>query len=321
MRIALLGAGFTRNWGGWLASELVGELCGRVDGDTELLRRLKEIRNFEQVLGELRQEANRGPVQQHRFELLQRAVLATFDEMNQMLAAQRFEFNMSEEWWVSRFLADFDAIFTLNQDLLLELHYLPGKDIERERKWRTTAYPGIALPPNWSNALPLERLQYVLSEAGPIEHDSRDQPIYKLHGSANWRTADGSPIVVIGGGKEATIRGSTLLSEYLGTFRKYLSAGETKLMVIGYSFADDHVNDVLTEASQYKGVKTYLINPAGLSVFDAPPNALVTQPKKVFSALNLSGILTRSFRDAFWSDRLAFNSIQRFLHGNQQQKT
>src|SRR4051812_33318182 len=91
MRIALLGAGFTRNWGAWLASELVGELCGRVDDDAELLQRLKETRNFEKVLGEIRQEANRGPKQQDRFDRLQQAILETFDEMNQMLAHRTFE--------------------------------------------------------------------------------------------------------------------------------------------------------------------------------------------------------------------------------------
>src|SRR5258708_29065007 len=93
--ILLLGGGFTRNWGGWLASELVGELCGRVEGDVELLQRLKERRNFEQVLGEIRQEASYGSKQQLRFERLQQAVLATFDEMNQMLAHRTFEIGFS----------------------------------------------------------------------------------------------------------------------------------------------------------------------------------------------------------------------------------
>jgi len=69
-RILLLGAGFTHNWGGWLASELVGELCGRVEDDDELIQRLKETRNFEKVLGEIRQEANQGTKQQRRFDRL-----------------------------------------------------------------------------------------------------------------------------------------------------------------------------------------------------------------------------------------------------------
>src|SRR6267143_1727959 len=121
-RILLLGAGFTRNWGGWLASELVGGLCGRVEDDVDLLQRLKETRNFEQVLGEIRQEANQGPKQQVRFERLQGAVLATFDEMNQILANKQFEIGFAgkgPDRWVVTFLAEFDAIFTVNQYLFL----------------------------------------------------------------------------------------------------------------------------------------------------------------------------------------------------------
>lgn len=69
MNLALLGAGFTRNWGGLLATEVIGELSGRLSGDSDLLRRLK-ISAFEQVLGECRQEASRGLTEQHRFDRL-----------------------------------------------------------------------------------------------------------------------------------------------------------------------------------------------------------------------------------------------------------
>ena len=320
MRIALLGAGFTRNWGGWLASELVGELCGRVDDDVELLQRLKETRNFEKVLGEIRQEANQSPKQQDRFDRLQQAVRETFDEMNQMLAHRTFEIGFSArngpDRWIVTFLAEFDAIFTLNQDLFLEMHYVPGKSGKDREKWRATCYPGIALPTGWLDGTPPERLDPVLSESGTLEHDPKEQPIYKLHGSVNWRDKGGSQILVIGDGKGETIGRSSLLSNYLRIFREYLSAGDAKLMVVGYSFTDDHVNNVLEEASDRKGLKTYLVNPAGLAIFDPPPNALITSPSKVFKALKLSGILTRPFRDAFISDELAFNSFQRFLHGN-----
>ena len=315
MRIALLGAGFTRNWGGWLASELVGELCGRIDDDSDVLQRLKKTRNFESVLGEIRQEANRSPIHQRRFERFQKAVLDTFDEMNQMLANQRFEFNVRHsDCWLVTFLSEFDAIFTLNQDLMLELHYMPGRTVEHKRKWRGAAFPGISLPENWAEVLPSDRLGQVLCEAATLDHDPREQPIYKLHGSVNWRTKDGSNIVVIGEGKEAAISGSSLLSSYMAEFSRCLSAGKTKLMVVGYSFSDQHLNALLAKASADAGLQTYLVNPSGLAVFDPPANALIKPANEVFNALTLTGILTRPFRDAFISDALSFNSLQRFLH-------
>jgi hypothetical protein len=85
------------------------------------------------------------------------------------------------------------------------------------------------------------------------------------------------------------------------------------LMVIGYSFQDSHINKVIEEASEQSGVRTYLVNPSGLSVFDGHPQALILTPNPTFEALTLAGVLTRPFRDALLMDHLAFNSVWRFL--------
>ena len=45
----------------------------------------------------------------------------------------------------------------------------------------------------------------MLSVANTLEHDPKDQPIYKLHGSINWQDKTGSHILVIGDGKDSTI--------------------------------------------------------------------------------------------------------------------
>lgn len=313
MKIALLGAGLTRNWGGWLATELVGELCGRIK-DLETLHRLKVQRNFELVLADLRQAANRGMDEARRFAELEAAVLAAFGEMNSVLATRRFEINARDpSHWLVNFFGEFDAIFTLNQDLLLELHYVPGKTDHAHRRWRTTTYPGLQVPPDWDDYLPHARLPIVLTESAESLSEADTQPIYKLHGSVNWRTSGGSPLLVIGGSKDATIKGSTLLSGYLNEFDRCLHAEQTKLMVIGYSFQDEHINSVIQSASDRAGLQTYLVNPAGLSIFDSPPAALIATPKEVFKSLRLAGVLTRPFRDAFAEDHLAFNSIWRFL--------
>ncbi len=146
-----------------------------------------------------------------------------------------------------------------------------------------------------------------------IKHDMGDQPIYKLHGSVNWRTAAGSQYVVIGDGKDAAIRESPLLSDYFAKFRECLSAGNTKVIIIGHIFSDDHVNEILAEASRGKGLQTYLVNAAGISVFDPLPNTVVKPRNEVFETLRPVGISTRPFLDAFGSDDLSFNSFRRFV--------
>ena len=215
------------------------------------------------------------------------------------------------------FLSEFDAVFTLNQDLMLELHYHPGNTVEPRKRWRASVYPGIELPSTWLEVPRVDRLQFSLSpDARKTAYDPRDQPIYKLHGSVNWRTSDGSAMMVIGDGKEASIRGNTLLAGYFEKFRECLSSGDARLMVIGYSFSDPHVNDLVEDASLHANLQTYLVNPVGLSVFDNPhPGSLGYVPKAVFAALKPVGISTRPFRDAFTSDDLSFKSFQRFLSG------
>ena len=52
--ILLTGAGFTYNWGGWLAKELEGDLLARVSGDRALLRLLQLSSNYEEALEKAR---------------------------------------------------------------------------------------------------------------------------------------------------------------------------------------------------------------------------------------------------------------------------
>jgi hypothetical protein len=124
--VALLGAGFSRNWGGWLATEVLGELLGRIANDREIYTRLRQSRNFEDTLAELQAEARtRGtPDSTARLDTFERAVMETFSDMNQTFAAfPGWGLSNDARDSIDGFLARFDAIFTLNQDLLLELHY------------------------------------------------------------------------------------------------------------------------------------------------------------------------------------------------------
>ena len=105
--ILLIGAGFSRNWGGWLASEMTGELCSRVADDPNLLMLLRGNDNFEVVLGNLRRAAESGG-------------------------------------------AEASAIFTLNQDLLLETNYYNHKQPAGDPQWAGYCFPGVPPPQDWS---------------------------------------------------------------------------------------------------------------------------------------------------------------------------
>src|SRR2546421_60375 len=88
MRIALLGAGFSYNWGGWLAREIVGDLLGRLANDTDLSGVLARADTFEDTLSEIQElyKTNPSDASRARLERMQGAVMATFRAMNEAFA-------------------------------------------------------------------------------------------------------------------------------------------------------------------------------------------------------------------------------------------
>jgi len=312
--VLLLGAGFSRNWGGWLASEMMGELCSRVADDPNLLMLLRGDDNFEVVLGNLRQLADSGGTEaKARFSKLDRAISETFAEMNAVFASGvNFALANSHEKCLHRFLSFFDAIFTLNQDLLLETNYCNHKQPAGDPQWAGYCLPGVPLPNDWPDMNAKTRLKLLLAISQDREIPQRRQPIFKLHGSVNWRGTDGSPQMIVGTGKEVQIQRSDLLRWYGTQFANYLNAGDTRLMVIGYSFSDEYLNKMLTEAAISNEMKLYLVDPDGLRVLDQQKGGLV-KDWALKRALNIIGVSSRSFRETFEHDSLSLASFYRFL--------
>lgn len=309
-RIALLGAGFTRNWGGWLAAELIGELCGRLVDRPHVNQMLRLSGDFEYVLGARRTVAEREPSNEQAVEdvrRLEEAILKSFATVNAALARLpdlRFGGAPDARYSIRRFLARFDAIFTLNQDLLLELHY-DGMGLESGGQWQHYYLPGIVLTRGWLRARGEERNgQTLLVGTVPVAPAERYQPVFKLHGSVNWRAGEGGRLVV-GTGKEKAIAGSAILRWYHEQFRRYLMEENTRIMVIGYGFADQHINAALLQAAKQHSLAMYLVDPKGRQ-------ALVGRPELLL--IPLIGMSERRFSEIFADpDNPAFQSLDRFF--------
>jgi hypothetical protein len=271
--IALLGAGFSRNWGGWLANEAFEYLIGvpalrRRPSIIRLLWQHQDRGGFEGALDELQQRSGSGDTSATtELRLLHDAVREMFGSMNGAFFAKDFHF--SDE--ARTFLARFDAIFTLNQDLLLERHYIHSGRIaqaDERKRWSGATLPGVHSPftdldhspTRWSNER--WRISDVIPTLGV-----KAQPVFKLHGSAQWyRDVDQDGLMVLGGGKSAAIRKDKLLRWYWDQFRAELAKPGTRLMIIGYGFMDGHVNEVIKEAGT-NSVKMYVIDPRGADVW------------------------------------------------------
>ncbi len=83
----------------------------------------------------------------------------------------------------------------------------------------------------------------------------------------NWRTSDGREVMVIGGEKPTQIGREPLLDWYFEIFKQVLSSPQRRLLVIGYGFGDEHVNEVIAHAITEHGLHLYIICPTPPNLF------------------------------------------------------
>src|SRR6266404_1994404 len=115
--IALLGAGFSRNWGGRLAVEMRSDIIGRLAHiDPSLIPLFDADANFEDLLARLQSEhiSQNTAASKARLEGMQSAISNAFGTMNTSFANLQFEMNQGLQFSVRKFLSRFDAIFTTN---------------------------------------------------------------------------------------------------------------------------------------------------------------------------------------------------------------
>jgi hypothetical protein len=310
--ILLTGAGFTRNWGGWLAKELEGDLLVRLASHEQLRQLVQNSANYEEALGKARAPGDSGiSISAVQLKIFEDAIKDSFWAMNTALG-QRVSMNLSGEPTrsIQEFLPKFDAIFTLNQDLLLEFHYDAGR---KPSRWIGSYYPGIEPEVktrlNGGEVVRLERRVGSIKESDPLR-----QPIYKLHGSVEW--TDGSDsLFVVGGAKEAYIQSKPLLKRYFETFREHLQRPNARMMIIGYGFADEHINQLLVEASQSNpSLGVFHVHPEGRDAVQRGAGervAIYSIPST--ASLRCIGESRRLLSTTFGGDTLEYEKLMRFF--------
>jgi len=315
-RVLLLGAGFSRNWNGWLAGEIMGDLYGRLADDADLSGVLGNADNFEDALSEIQEQYKAEPsdANRARLERMQAAVMATFRALNEAFANRPgMEFSRHRQFSITNFLARFDAIFTLNQDLLFELHY--SIELHEPRRWNGHHFPGMQTPAGWHNAIgPFlrDRLDMVWRPAADFRVERNVQPIYKLHGSVNWMAGDRGELLVLGGNKALTIAENRILSWYTDEFRRQLEMQDTRLMVIGYGFRDQHIDRLLHEVWQRSHFRMFLVTPRGRALLNRV-TGLGFRLLNPLQEIQLVGDSVRPLSTTFDGDELEHGRLMRFF--------
>jgi hypothetical protein len=323
----LLGAGFSRNWGGLLASDVFDHLIGapEVLANPYLRGVLFKHRGegFEQALTEVQMDYRRDPAQYGKhLEGIQAAIARIFDPMNRSYAqnSMGIEFQNDKRLLLRTFLVEFDAIFTLNQDVLLEQHYLQHVLLASDRrKWDGPQIPGM-VPVRPEQRTPGQDWAVgTLTPSSTYEFHARSQPLIKLHGSSNWREAGGGPLMIIGGEKLRAIGSSNILSRYFEYFANSLCGEPSKLCVVGYGFRDRHINDVLLKAVNGQRMKFFLIDPSGAELYrlvNATDKAPIYCPGPVDQIFEqgLGGVSKRSLAETFGGrDLVSFEQVNDFF--------
>ena len=326
--ILLLGAGFSRNWGGWLASEAFEYLlgCPEISSNPhllDLLWRNQPMGGFENALAEVQADFIRDPQSNtNHLQNIQSAVTQMFNDMNRgYFDHADFEFQQARERMVGTFLARFDAIFTLNQDLLIE-HYYIDKQVASlsQRRWNGSELPGIK-PIHDSNATnqnSFAQRSWVPVPPDEFRLDGRCQPYFKLHGSSNWHEVHGAPLFIMGGNKIREIGFSPLLSWYHQQFEERLYQANTRLMVIGYGFRDAHINEVIMRAVNDRGTKMFVISPEGgdlARTLNQTHHATIrvgTHLEETFMR-GLVGASRRPLTEIFGGDSIEHNKVMRYF--------
>jgi len=324
----LLGAGFSRNWGGWLAKDVFNRLIGmpaiqRHERLIKLLWQHNSGGGYEDALAEVQRDYRLDP-HRHGAELtaLQEAVRQVFGDMNEGFAARLdWEFQQQREFLVRTFLVGFEAIFSLNQDLLLEQKYLNDNVmLGSDGKWGGWQIPGMKL--DVQSLEPLQaRATGIWRPDATMTTDARLQPLYKPHGSVNWHDADNQALMIIGGDKAQQIQSHPILSAHAAAFEAHLMQPESRLMVIGYGFRDHHINRMIVRAVYESGLKFFVICTEGAKVArvfrsDAHPGAALTafgyDLERVFEQ-GCSGFSDRQLSEIFGNDRVEHAQVMRFV--------
>jgi hypothetical protein len=302
----LIGAGFSRNWGGPLSDEVTGSLLGELHDDIALASALRRG-PFEDAFAGFHSYGS-ATASQIRF---QKAVIGLFARLNKSFMTKQFEFNNEVRFSVKTFLARFDAIFSLNQDLLLEIHYM--QSFSSFGKWNGVQLPGMtgAPPPGWAH--PIDLTMWTWTPTANVTGPGF-QPLYKLHGSSNWRTESGEQLLIMGNAKTGAIDRIPVLRRYHDEFVARLNEGNSKLMVIGYSFQDEHINAVIEGASRERGLGTYLVNPSGRTVLADPKMAgAAIKVSRPVEDIKLIGEQRRLLSSVFGGDAFAHGELMRFF--------
>lgn len=281
--ILFTGAGFTKNFGGFLGDEMWYKIFNnpKIASSKNLRSVFLDDGNFnyEKIYGRILRQKVFGTEDK---EIIKSVMLEAYEELDKVLTS-RNAYNQDLNFtinWIKKIFSNSKGkyFFTLNQDLLIE-RYLPNPIINELN------IPGMVniigsdfvKDGNFVRNLPFEK--FIQINEGYNKSELSDASLInyiKIHGSFGWKDGE-DDCMVIGSDKTNDLKRFPLLWSYLELFEKVINEGDKKLLVIGYGFADDHINHKISAGIESHGLKLFVISPEPLKNFkEKLENSLVS---------------------------------------------
>lgn len=275
--ILLTGAGFTKNFGGLLATEMWSRIFNHeeVQSRPQLKKLLLNDFDYESIYYKVID----GNFEPDNKQAITTAIFKAYRTLDDIVRNWIFSstspcpvniYKVNE--MIERFAGDQQKLgffFTLNQDLFIERHFKPTM--------KNLVQPCVKkIPDNrkTTGGLPIDNTDYVvLPTKEEVESNLSVQffkntlHFIKLHGSYGWMSSDGTNKLVLGKNKEDQIAKEPLLFSYFDLFRRVLLTPRRKLFIIGYGFRDEHINEVIGDAVVQSDLKFYVLSPKNPSIF------------------------------------------------------
>lgn len=268
----LTGAGFTKNFGGLLGSEMWAEIFNnpRIQVDSDLREILAQDYDYESAYSQIIESS----LPEEKKQVMREVALEAYKNLDDVLKG--WIFNDSSAYPVNRYLlADLIGrvyaasprpakafMFTLNQDLFMERHW----------NWNSPGVPRVARFQNGFDSQSFNANDFVELSADNAEarlqkglENHAGIHYIKLHGSYGWKSSDGANQLVVGTSKETLIQREPLLRAYFDLFQSVIKEGSKKVLLIGYGFRDTHINAALVDGVQNHGLEVYILTPGGIA--------------------------------------------------------
>jgi len=260
--ILLTGAGFSKNYGGFLAKEMWAKIFNHpeIQETTKIRKLMLENFDFEDVWGKVLSSEEYAKERAAIFN----ALPAAYKELDEAIRSWVFNddnpiaFNTyGLGGLLNMFVGNGQEqgiFFTLNQDLLMERksgHKSLGTAFANE-----LYKPGVEFRNNHTITLPhqdkVDKINDTIKSQGGLLY-------VKLHGSFGWVSPDGQAPLVIGHNKSEHIQKEPLLKYYSDFFKNVISRGGRRMLIIGYGFRDDHINEILADGVSKHGLELLII--------------------------------------------------------------